>query len=218
MGLLRALIVLHRTYRAHPIRARVHILIRFLTCPFLRVLRALPRETRSLLEIGAGHGVFARLVAARGVARVVGVEPDVRKLHAIDGVSMAAAFDFSVGGSFDAIAILDVLYAIPIAEWDGILIRAYERLTPGGVLLIKEMDPKSIKNRWNAAQEWISMHMLHITLANAFEYETRDAFAERLRRLGFRGVTAKRVDFGYPHPHLLFVAVKPEPGASTLSS
>ena len=93
----------------------------------------------------------------------------------------------AVRGTFDVIAVLDVLYGIPIAEWDPILARAHARLREGGTLLVKEMDPEAkLKNRWNRAQEWLSEHLLHITLANAFNYESRRDFSHRLERLGRR--------------------------------
>ena len=202
-----ALPTLYRTFRRRAPGTRLHILIRYLTCPFLRLLRAVPEETRSLLEIGGGHALFSRLVAARGVSRVVSVEPDLRKLGRVEGVQCVAAFDHALRGRFDAIAIVDVLYAIPVAAWDELLGRAYERLTPGGVLLVKEMDPEAtLKNRWNALQEWISMRLLRITMAETFNYESRRAFTGRLERAGFTDVTSRRIDLGYPHPHVLYVA------------
>lgn len=205
------LLLLHRTYRRRPPGTRLHILIRYLTAPFLRLLRAVPAETNSLLEIGGGHALFSRLVAARGVPRVVSVEPDLRKFGKVDGVTSVVGFDTAIRGTFDAIAIVDVLYAIPVSAWDDLLTRAFERLSPGGVLLVKEMDPGSLKNRWNAIQEQISMRVLRITMAETFNYETREAFIARLDRAGFTDVTATRIDFGYPHPHLLFAARRPRP-------
>ena len=187
----------------------MHILIRYLTCPFGRLLRFVPREARSSLEIGAGHGLFSRLLTARGVPRVVAVEPDTRKLGKVDGVRSVAAFDTAIRGQFDVISIVDVLYAIPLAAWDDILRRALERLTPGGVLLVKEMDPASWKNRWNAMQERISMKILRITMAETFNYESREAFTARLQRIGFAEVTSTRIDLGYPHPHVVFAAHRP---------
>jgi 2-polyprenyl-3-methyl-5-hydroxy-6-metoxy-1,4-benzoquinol methylase len=203
-----SLLLLHRTYRRRPPGTRVHILIRYLTCPFGRLLRAVPDDARSMLEIGAGHGLFSRLAAARGVRRVVAVDPDARKIGKVDGVRYVAAFDQAVRGKFDVVAIVDVLYAIPLAAWDDILARAYERLNPGGVLLVKEMDPDSVKNRWNAFQERLAMR-LRITFAGAFNYESREVFTARLERRGFE-VTSQRIDFGYPHPHLLYRARRPQ--------
>ena len=188
----------------------MHTFIRFCTCPFVRILPHVPRDARSLLEIGAGHGVFSQLAADRGVARVVAVEPDIRKAllaHGVDGVSFIAGFDDSVRGRFDAIALIDVLYTIPLAQWDDLLARAAERLPPGGTLLIKEQDPTArMKNAWNRAQEWFTQNVLRVTLAHAFSYEAPEAFVARLQRHGFGEVAVKRIDFGYPHPHLLFVA------------
>ena len=211
---MRLLLLLLRTYRHRPPGARLHILIRYLTCPFGRLLRLVPNQTRSMLEIGAGHGVFSRLVAARGV-RAVAVEPDLRKLGKVEGVHSIAAFDDAVGGTFDVVAIVDVLYAIPVAAWDGILRRALARLRPGGMLLVKEMDPAAkLKNRWNSFQEWLSMRILGITMAETFNYESREAFTARLERLGFAEVSSSRIDFGYPHPHIAYAAKTSSSGST----
>ena len=205
---MKTLLLLHRTYRSRTPGARAHTLIRYLTCPFGRLLKAIPAEARSSLEIGAGHGLFSRLAAARGL-RAVAVEPDVRKIGPVEGVRYVAAFDQAIRGRFDVVAIVDVLYAIPLAAWDDILRRAWERLPKGGVLLVKEMDPAAKwKNRWNAFQELLSMRLLRITLAETFNYESREAFTARLERAGFSSVTVRRIDLGYPHPHVLYAATK----------
>lgn len=206
-----SLATVYRTYRRHPRAARVHTLIRYVTCPFGRILPHLPREARSLLEIGGGHGVFSRLASERGVRRVVSVEPDLRKLLGgqVEGVTRVAGFDEAVEGTFDVVAIIDVLYTIPLAEWDAVLSRAAARLSRGGTLVVKEQDPEAkLKNFWNRTQEWMARHLLGVTMARTFNYESRRAFTARLERLGFTVVTAKRIDFGYPHPHLLFVATR----------
>ena len=120
---------------------------------------------------------------------------------------MVAGFDQAVRGKFDVVALIDVLYTIPISGWDAILERALARLNPAGTLLIKEQDPAAgLKNSWNRAQEWFAQKVLRVTMANAFSYESREAFTSRLQRLGFQDVTSRRIDFGYPHPHVLYVA------------
>jgi cyclopropane fatty-acyl-phospholipid synthase-like methyltransferase len=207
MRFLRALIVLHRTYRSRPANVRLHALVRFLTCPFLRVLPAMPADARSMLEIGAGHGVFSRLAADRQIRRAVAVEPDLRKLARVDAVRFVAGFDDVVRGTFDVVALIDVLYTIPIAHWDALLTRAYDRLGAGGMLIVKEQDPAAgLKNAWNRAQEWFAQKVLRVTIAHAFSYESRETFAARLERHGFTGVASRRIDRGYPHPHVLYVA------------
>ena len=210
MSFIRSLIVLHRAYRHRGARSRAHVLIRFLTCPFLRVLRAVPRDAR-VLDIGAGHGLFARLVAARGTKKVIAVEPDTRKVQPVEGVGFVMGFDDVVRGRFDAIVIIDVLYKIPLDQWDALLARCAARLAPGGTLVIKEQDPTArFKNGWNRAQEWLASK-LRLTLGQSFSYEMPAAFLARLERAGFRDARAKRIDFGYPHPHVLFTAGKTSP-------
>lgn len=162
----------------------------------------------AVLEIGAGHGVFATLARAAGARRVVAVEPDVRKLRAMDDVDVVAGYDACVRGTFDVVAVIDVLYKVPIAEWDAMLARVAARVRPGGLLIVKEQDPTArVKNAWNRVQERLAT-ALHLTLGEAFSYEAPADFAERLRRHGFDPRPPRRIDFGYPHPHVLYVAAK----------
>jgi SAM-dependent methyltransferase len=207
VGFIRALIVLHRVFRKRAPRDRIHILLRFLTSPMLRVLREVPRHA-SLLDIGAGHGLFA--VLARG-RRIVAVEPDARKVRRIDDIEFVIGFDDAIAGSFDAISIIDVLYKIPLDEWDALLLRCRARLANGGVLIIKEQDPSArFKNAWNAFQERAAS-ALGLTLGESFTYEAPAEFIARLQRLGFEDVRWKRIDFGYPHPHVLYTAAISSP-------
>jgi 2-polyprenyl-3-methyl-5-hydroxy-6-metoxy-1,4-benzoquinol methylase len=200
---MRAFIVLYRAFRSFPLRARIHTLIRFATSPMLRVVEHVPRGG-SLLDIGAGHGVFAVLAHQRG-SRVVAVEPDVRKVLPVAGCRFVIGYDDVIRGSFDAISIIDVLYKIPTSEWDDLLARAASRLKSGGILIIKEMDPtERWKNRWNRLQERAAS-ALGLTLGESFSYEAPNEFIARLRRHGF-DATAQRIDAWYPHPHLLYVA------------
>jgi len=202
VGFIRALIVLHRVFRNRAPRDRIHILLRFLTAPMLRVLKALPANA-SLLDIGAGHGLFAVLAQGR---RVVAVEPDARKVRPIAGIEFVIGFDEVITGTFDAISIIDVLYKIPLDQWDALLLRCRSRLRAGGILIIKEQDPTArIKNAWNAIQER-GASALGLTLGESFTYEAPAVFRERLQRLGFTDVKSKRIDFGYPHPHVLYTA------------
>lgn len=204
MRFIRALIVLHRTYRHFPLRARAHVLVRFLTCPFLRVVDHVPKGAR-MLDLGAGHGVLSVLARERG-ADVIAVDPDVRKVRRLDGIRNVIGYDDCIRGSFDVIALVDVLYRFPISEWDAFLARVVHRLAPGGLLLIKEHDPGArFKHGWNRFQEWTS-DLFHLTLGESFSYETPTQLAACLQRHGLKDVQAISLHRGYPHPHLLYVA------------
>src|SRR6185369_14025698 len=127
-----ALSLVRRTYAGLAPSVRAHAVGRFLTCPFLRVLAAVPPGAR-LLDLGAGHGTFARLA----------VEPDARKVLATyrhPRVHFVTGYADAVAGAFGAVSLLDVLYRIPLAGWDPLLRHAFDRLEPGGLLLLKEID------------------------------------------------------------------------------
>ncbi|MEO8219109.1 MAG: methyltransferase domain-containing protein [Acidobacteriota bacterium] len=207
MRFLRALIVLHRTFASRPLRSRFHILVRFLTSPMLRVA-AHVQPGVTLLDIGAGHGLFAKLALERGARRVITVEPDVRKTRPVAGVLVVAGYDPCITGMHDTITVIDVLYKIPIQEWDGLLERIVDRMKPGGLLLIKEQDPTDRwKNAWNRIQERMASKA-GLTLGESFSYEAPDVFVSRLERAGFGDVRIERIGSGYPHPHVLYVARK----------
>ena len=152
------------------------------------------------------------LEAAAKAITAAGGSADVDVLDAHDEqaveehVRSVIGYDDCIRGSFDAIAIIDVLYKIPITQWDTMLGRIAARLTPGGVLLVKEHDPTArIKHGWNRLQERAAS-ALGLTLGSSFSYESPADFRDRLQRHGFREVNTQRIDGGYPHSHVLYVA------------
>jgi 2-polyprenyl-3-methyl-5-hydroxy-6-metoxy-1,4-benzoquinol methylase len=204
----RALVELHRSYRGFPAGRRLHTLARFLTCPFLPVANAVPAGAR-VLDIGAGDGIFARLAAAHGAREVIALEPDLRKClprlrHA--AVRVVAGFDDAVGGQFDVVTMIDVLYKVPLREWDGLFARVRDRLVPGGLFLLKELDPEHRwKAVWNRAQESLA-NALDLTLGRSFSYEAGPALRARLERAGLDRFEVHYIGRWYPHAHVLYSA------------
>jgi SAM-dependent methyltransferase len=210
LGKIQALSLLRRTYRGAPAATRGHVLGRFLSCPFLRVLAHLP-PAASLLDLGAGHGIFAHLALAAGARSALAVEPDGRKVFYARGGGRRASlrvvngYHAAVRGSFEAVTIFDVLYRLPREEWDPLLAWARARLAPGGVFLLKEIDPgHRAKALWNRAQER-GADLLGLTLGEAFSYETREEIRARFARAGFAGFAAVEIGAGYPHSHILYI-------------
>lgn len=206
--MFQALSLVRRTYRAAPPATRVHVLGRFLSCPFLRVLNHLPPGAR-VLDIGAGHGIFSHLALEGGARSVVAVEPDLRKIFQIAhraNLRAVCSYDSAIAGLFDVVTLFDVLYRFPVGQWDALFRSIRERLAPGGALLIKELDPEHrVKAFWNRTQERIS-DRIGLTLGEAFSYETRDQLRARLTTAGFTSFEAIEIGAGYPHAHVLYVA------------
>jgi SAM-dependent methyltransferase len=208
IGYFQSLSLIRRIWRTAPVAARLHVLGRFLSCPFLRVLDFLPQGA-CVLDLGAGHAIFSHLALAVGAPSVVALEPDRRKVFLTfprPGMRVVAGYDDAVRGPFDAVVILDVLYRLPREAWDPLLRSVRERLAPGGVLLLKEQDPgHRLKASWNRAQEWL-VDRVGLTLGEAFSYETREEMRRRLLAAGFSGFEAVEIGAGYPHAHILYRA------------
>jgi SAM-dependent methyltransferase len=172
----------------------------------MRVAREVPKGAL-VLDLGSGHGLFARLALDAGARRVVALEPDPRKVfRKLGGIDFVIGYDSCVRGPFDAVVILDMLYKIPIGEWDPLLTSLARRLRPGGRIIIKEQDPTArVKHSWNRMQEWLAS-LAGLTLGESSSYESTREFVVRLGRAGFKDVQVRRIDFLYPHPHVLYTA------------
>jgi 2-polyprenyl-3-methyl-5-hydroxy-6-metoxy-1,4-benzoquinol methylase len=208
-GIMSALTLLHGTFRHHPPSQRLHILGRFLTAPFLRTLDLVPAGR--VLDIGAGHGLLARLLAEEG-REVVALEPDLRKVllpfhH--PRVRFVAGFADSIRGRFDAVTIYDVLYRLDPEGRAALLRQAAALLEPGGLLILKELDPGAkFKAGWNRLQERIA-DLLGMTLGEYGENPPRAEIEAAVSRLGLTGFRWERIDLGYPHAHIVYTARKP---------
>jgi cyclopropane fatty-acyl-phospholipid synthase-like methyltransferase len=212
IGYVRALRILHRAFGHYPAAHRLHILIRFLTCPFPRTIDDVPAGSR-VLEIGSGHGLYAVLIAEERAREVVAVDPDVKKSllpTPSPKIRKVAGYDDCVTGSFDAIVIYDATYRMPISVRRELFARVLQRLKPGGVLLWKDMDPgHPLKMKWARFQEWLSDHVLHISFGEGFLHQSREEVAAMLTEIGFTNLQARAIDRGYVHPHLLYTAKRP---------
>ena len=211
IGYLRSLRLLHRAFGHYPPGHRLHILIRFLTCPFLRALDEIPRDAR-VLEIGSGHALYARLMSEERAREVVAVDPDLRKSllpSPSAKIRKVAGYDDVIRGEFDAVVLCDVAYRMPLDVRRAVFGRAFDRLRPGGTFLLKEMDPSSRKMKWARAQEWLSDSLLRITAGSGFVFQSTGELEAMLRELGFTDFRARRIDRGYPHPHMLYTARRP---------
>jgi 2-polyprenyl-3-methyl-5-hydroxy-6-metoxy-1,4-benzoquinol methylase len=196
----------------------MHVWLRWRLAPFEAVEAALPRTGR-IMEIGCGHGLLSRYAAAAAPERVIlGTDVDPVKVGVAQRAAAAAGarvrFDVAAPGALPAgpwqgIAIVDVLYLLTPLAQQALLLAAAADLSPGGVLVVKEMGrTPRWKARWNRAQETFAVRVLGITHGSRLFFLPIEQVCRWLTDAGL--VTQVRpLDRGYPHPHVLVVATKP---------
>jgi len=202
-------------YRGLGAAVALHTRVRAFTCPMDAVLARVPAEGR-LLEVGCGHGLFANEAALRNPKlQVLGVDLSPAKIHWAEKTAAgrpnvgfrAQKLDDVPERAFDAVAVLDVLYLVPRADWLPFLRACRERLRSGGRFLLKEVD---VRPRWKfyrcVVQETLSVRMLGITLGHEFAFEPPARMLELLEEAGFRGVSVTPLGSGYLTPHVLYEA------------
>jgi len=206
-------------YAHAPCRDRWHVAGRLRLCPFERLAAYVPL-TGLIVDLGCGHGVFASALALESSnRRVVGVEPSAHKLAAARATRPRQDNVFLVQGDvlsvplaqpWRAALLIDVLYLFAREQQEQILRICSERLEPGGVLLLKEMDDRP---RWKAAlnrfEEWLAVRVLQITWREAdfFTFRSLAEWAALCRTLGFE-TEIVRLDEGYYLPHGAVVGIR----------
>ena len=122
----------------------------------------------------------------------------------------SALLDDIEESNFDAVALVDVLYLVPEAQWQGFLETCFRKLKPGGTFVLKEIGTEP---RWKferlKLQELVSTRVIRITKGDSFHFESGEQLRSRLSDLGFARVNLQRLDAGYVSPHILLTARRP---------
>ena len=203
---------------------RVHVGVRWRSCPFPAVAAAVP-ASGPVLEVGCGHGLFSAYLALAEPGRhVLGVDLDpakiavARRAAARAGVGDRLRFDLAPGGVVPAgpwagIAIVDVLYLLDRDGERRLLGECAAQLAPGGALVVKETDDRPPwKAAWTRAQEVVAVRVLRITAGEQPNFTPPRELARDLEAAGLV-VRQAPLDRGYLHPHHLLVGVQRREGA-----
>jgi cyclopropane fatty-acyl-phospholipid synthase-like methyltransferase len=203
---------------------RLHQVVRSLLFPFHKLLDHLPErigllDSTLLLDLGCGHGLFLALAKReRPNLQLIGLDLSEEKIAAARKAFHALNYplpqlivmniaDFTER-TVDVITIIDVLYLVPIDQWDGILRKCYGCLKPGGKLLLKEMN-RSIT--WKFAlhylQETLVVKILGLTLGKDFTFPKPEEIRRHLEQAGF-AVKEIPLYHGNCYPHQLWIGSK----------
>ena len=201
-------------YRDPGVRARAYLNVRWLVCPFDRVLPLVPTEGR-LLDVGCGSGLWLNYLALeRPRLDLHGVDPDARKLALAEKSSdrldlRQRSVEEVTPESFDCVTILDVLCLLSDELKRKVLAAAYRALRRGGTIVVKDADTRPWwKYAPMAIEELVAVHVMRMTLGRP-KFQSLETLAHGLESVGFQDVETRRIDGGYLHPHVVARARKP---------
>ena len=205
-----------RAYAAESTATRLHVELRWRTCPFPAIAGLVPRRGR-VLDAGCGHGLLSLYLASQVRERhVTGVDIDEGKLAIARRAAHAAGLedrvtftlvdaDWLPDAPWDAIVEVDMLYLLGRARASAWVGAAAAALAPDGELVVKELDVvPAWKARWSRFQEVVATRVLRITEGEELELVPSAAVRAAMLDAGL-AVDTRRLDRGRLHPH--YVAV-----------
>lgn len=198
---------LWRVSAGWPVAERLHLLLRYRTAPWERLLSRLPREG-TFLDVGCGSGLLAWLLSRDSfTGSYLGIDPDSRKIaragrwrlpgetYRFDGAASSAA----PRGAFDAAALVDVLYLVPPSSRAEFLASIGGALVPGGrIFVLTSGGGPAWKRTLDRLQERAAVS-LGVTRGDAVAPCDGDEAARLLGAAGFEGAAAEDVGDGYVH-------------------
>ncbi|MFO0980347.1 MAG: class I SAM-dependent methyltransferase [Planctomycetota bacterium] len=199
-------------FHSHSLGTKLFVRARQRLFPFAQVLERVPQNGR-VLDLGCGHGVFSLLVAkSRPQAEVVGVDPDVKKIGALERAasrldnlrSVCGRLEQLAEAEFDCAALLDVLIYLPLVKQIDLLAQVRERLKPDGLLLLAMNDTRP---RWKFAMTYMQercMTWSRLTRAETLHFVAPETMASSLRDIGFHPEIVPLPTRGI-YPHVLLI-------------
>jgi cyclopropane fatty-acyl-phospholipid synthase-like methyltransferase len=225
----RAGVTVRRAYASENLGTRLHLALRWHTCPFAAVEELVPRDG-DVLDAGCGHGLFTIYLALTGPGRrVLGADIDddklaiARRAAVTAGVADRVEFrrvdanwrpsdrDGGPTGPWDSVVEIDMLYLVGRARASAWVAGAAAALRPGGRVVVKELDVVPVwKARWSRFQEVLATRVLRITEGEELELIPCGDVVDVMCSAAL-DVTTRRLDRARLHPHYAAVGTRRAP-------
>jgi 2-polyprenyl-3-methyl-5-hydroxy-6-metoxy-1,4-benzoquinol methylase len=190
-------------YRKAPLSARVFLSLRWRLTPYERMASELP-ESGKILDMGCGHGLLSLAAALASPAReVIGTDHDEARIsvaaEAARGLrnlryerrSLLETAELAPASAYAGVTLIDVMHYFPPEAQEKILDGAARLLAPGGVVLLREVDPSpSLASSWNRCYERLATSV-GFTRADGQKHHFRrvEEWKDALERRGLRATS-----------------------------
>lgn len=203
-------------YRSLAFGTRLFLWIRWHLTFFTTFLTYLA-DRDVMVEIGCGYGLFCVTAALSASNRqIYGFDLNQSRVAIAQGLTGQIAnlhfvADWSaVPPSVDAIAIIDVLYAVAPPLKEAILRTAFDHLKPNGKLIVKINGRRPIWKYWFAYLEELVMTRLGpSSYQKEFYFWEPAQYRQLLEQIGFEIEESRPLGWWLPQPHYLMVAQRP---------
>ena len=198
---------------------RFHVYIKLLMFPLFSLDPLVP-DKGTIVDAGCGDGLIANmLVLSKPERSVYGFDLDPQKIETAKLVSRDRAnvtFERKDIGDCDlkrcdCVIISDVFYLLDDDTKRSFLTKAYRVLSPGGLLLVKEVDTHP---RWkflfNYMQELMAVRVLGWTEGQKFYFWSAQTMKKELADAGFSQIKDVPLHQGYPYSHVAYTALREE--------
>ena len=206
-----------RAYRDCSITRRLHLVGRYVTCPYDSMLNLFP-STGQILDIGCGDGLLLFLLSRQSNSqgrRYLGIDvaenriEDAKRARIPMAEFRLADVSILTSDTFDCVAIVDVLYLLPMARWTEVLQHAVRVLRKDGLLIVKELVNKPRWKYWfSYFQEILAIKVIRMTKGEMPHLESPDIYQTYIEAVGVNVLKAERLDAWRPHAHVAFVGRK----------
>jgi len=201
---------LFRFYSRQGLRVALYAYLRWRLCPFEQIEKYIPKEGR-VIDIGCGYGLLANFLTLKSNRRdVTGVDLSGKRIDIAQKTTdnrnkirfkLVNVLDLQLG-KYRAMVMSDFLHHIDYKTQEELLVRCYQKIPPGGLLIIEEVDNKPLCKYWFNT---IVDRMLNI--GEGIFFRNQREFQELLERIGFK-VSIKKAHKGLPLSDILYICRK----------
>lgn len=211
-------------YRHERWKVRLFLRARWAWTPYHRIVAQLP-DDGLVLDLGCGHGLLT-LASVLGNARrrMVAVDHDEERLRMVRRATAdlpqvetklgdVCEFLHGVRGPVDGIVLMDVMHYFPFEQQMEFVRTAFDKLRPGGVLLVRDVDTAAgFRSYLNRQYERV-MTGIGFTRAEQLHFRTRAEWLHLFARAAAFDVQSEPCGH-FPFADVLFTCRKPAEAAA----
>lgn len=203
---------LFKLYSLQGFNVSFYVRLRWRLCPFEDIETHVPKEGK-ILDIGCGYGLLANYLALTSKKRdITGIDLSEKRIDiARKSIFHRQKISFHCKnvvdlqiGEYRAMIMSDFLHHIDYGIQEELLRLCYQKLQPGGLLLIEEVDDSPFWKYWLT---YITDVLLNI--GDDLFFRNRDSYKELLCRIGFE-VHMKEANKNIPWSDILYICKKPQ--------